>query len=100
MRINSRNSILNLISFYLNNVCRYHLSLSPVLIKLPLVELMYGASVCNVVLDVHVKQDSAPGKGAFLSEIDKAQYRARAVILPGTLPVLKDTSGKLHYFQV
>ena len=84
---------------------------------------MYGASVCNVVLDVHVKQydmymwssttcashtalhvhvkqDSAPGKGAFLSEIDKAQYRARVVILPGVLPVLKDTSGKLHYFQV
>ena len=62
--------------------------------------VMYGASVCNVVLHVHVKQDSAPGKGAFLSEIDKAQYRARVAILPRTLPVLKDTSGKLHYFQV
>ena len=60
----------------------------------------YEASVCNVVLDVHVKrydmcisysttcasraalhvhvkQDCAPGKGTFLSEKDKVQHRTR-----------------------
>ena len=60
----------------------------------------YEASVCNVVLDVHVKrydmcmwdsttcashaalhvhlkQDCTSGKGTFLSEKDKVQYRTR-----------------------
>ena len=60
----------------------------------------YEASVCNVVLDVHVKrydmcmwdsttcashaalhvhlkQDCTPGKGTFLSEKDKVQHRTR-----------------------
>ena len=63
---------------------------------------MWDSTTCasHTALHVHVKQDSAPGKGTFLSEIDKTQYRARVVISPGALPVLKDTSGKLHYFQV
>ena len=70
----------------------------------------YEASVCNVVLDVHVKrydmcisysttcasraalhvhvkQDCAPGKGPFLSEKDKVQHRTRA-----TMPSM-DTSA-------
>ena len=70
----------------------------------------YEASVCNVVLDVHVKQydmcmwdsttcashaalhvhvkqDCAPGKRTFLSEKDKVQYRARV-----TMPSM-DTSA-------
>ena len=68
------------------------------------------ASVCNVVLDVHVKQHdmymwdsttctcgavkhvhvkqcSSPGKGVFLSEKDKVQHRTRA-----TMPSM-DTSA-------
>ena len=40
----------------------------------------YEASVCNVVLDVHVKQDCSPGKGTFLSEKDKVQHRARVTM--------------------
>ena len=63
----------------------------------------YEASVCNVVLDVHVKQydmcmwdsttcashaalhvhvkqDCAPGKRTFLSEKDKVQYRAKGLM--------------------
>ena len=70
----------------------------------------YEASVCNVVLDVHVKQYdmhmwdsttcacgavkhvhvkqcSSPGKGVFLSEKDKVQHRTRA-----TMPSM-DTSA-------
>ena len=63
----------------------------------------YEASVCNIVLDVHVKQydmcmwdsttcashaalhvhvkqDCAPGKRTFLSEKDKVQHRAKGAI--------------------
>ena len=63
----------------------------------------YEASVCNIVLDVHVKQydmcmwdnttcashaalhvhlkqDYSPGKGTFLPEKDKVQYRTRGSI--------------------
>ena len=63
----------------------------------------YEASVCNIVLDVHVKQydmcmwdsttcashaalhvhvkqDCAPGKRAFLSEKDKIQHRIRVMM--------------------
>ena len=63
----------------------------------------YEASVCNIVLDVHVKQydmcmwdsttcashaalhvhlkqDCAPGKRAFLSEKDKVQHRAKGLM--------------------
>ena len=63
----------------------------------------YEASVCNVVLDVHVKrydmcmwdsttcasrtalhvhlkQDCAPRKGTFFSEKDKVQYRAKGLM--------------------
>ena len=63
----------------------------------------YEASVCNVVLDVHVKQydmcmwdsttctsyaalhvhvkqDCAPGKGTLLSEKNKVQHRAKGAI--------------------
>ena len=63
----------------------------------------YEASVCNIVLDVHVKQydmcmwdsttcashaalhvhvkqDCAPGKRTFLSEKDKVQYRAKGLM--------------------
>ena len=63
----------------------------------------YEASVCNVVLDVHVKQydmcmwdsttcashaalhvhlkqDYSPGKGTFLPEKDKVQYRTKGSI--------------------
>ena len=70
----------------------------------------YEASVCNVVLDVHVKQYdmhmwdsttcacgavkhvhvkqcSSPGKGVFLSEKDKVQHRTRV-----TMPFM-DTSA-------
>ena len=36
--------------------------------------------MCNVVLDVHVKQDCSPGKGTFLSEKDKVQHRARVTM--------------------
>ena len=66
----------------------------------------YEASVCNVVLDVHVKQydmcmwdsttctsyaalhvhvkqDCSPGKGTFLSEKDKVQHRI-TVTMPST----------------
>ena len=62
---------------------------------------MWSSTTCtsHTALHVHVKQDCAPGKGAFLSEKDKAQYRVRVAILPRALPVLKDTSGKLHYFS-
>jgi len=64
---------------------------------------MYEASVCNVVLDVHVKlydmhmwdsttctcgavkhvhvkQCCSPGKGTFLSERDKEQHQATAMM--------------------
>ena len=40
----------------------------------------YEASVCNIVLDVHVKQDCALGKRTFLSEKDKVQYRAKVTM--------------------
>ena len=73
--------------------------------KAPSRRVTYEASVCNVVLDVHVKQSEmhmsycstctcrtalhvhlkqcyTPGKRAFLSEKDKVQYRATATILP------------------
>ena len=66
--------------------------------KAPSRRVTYKASVCNVVLDVHVKrydmcmwcsttcacgtvrhvhvkQDCSPGKGTFLSEKDKVQHR-------------------------
>ncbi|WP_320935209.1 hypothetical protein [Bacteroides nordii] len=66
----------------------------------------YEASVCNIVLDVHVKQydmcmwdsttcashaalhvhlkqDCTPGKGTFLSEKDKVQHRT-TVTMPST----------------
>ena len=36
---------------------------------------------CGAVKHVHVKQDSLPGKGTFLSEKDKVQYRVRGSIL-------------------
>ena len=68
--------------------------------KAPSRRVTYKASVCNVVLDVHVKrydmcmwdsttcashaalhvhlkQDCTPGKGTFLSEKDKVQHRTR-----------------------
>ncbi|MBX9187602.1 hypothetical protein HCG69_05810 [Bacteroides sp. K03] len=35
----------------------------------------YEVPVCNIVLDVHVKQDCTPGKETFLSEKDKVQHR-------------------------
>ena len=71
------------------------------------------ASVCNVVLDVHVKQhdmymwdsttctcgavkhvhvkqDCSPGKGTFLSEKDKVQYQGRiTILLRGTSDIKK-----------
>ena len=70
----------------------------------------YEASVCSLILDVHVKQydmcmwdsttcashaalhvhlkqDCTPGKGTFLSEKDKVQHRTRA-----TMPSM-DTSA-------
>ena len=74
----------------------------------------YEASVCNVVLDVHVKQydmcmwdsttctshaalhvhvkqDCAPGKGMFLSKKTKVQHRV-TVMMP-----FSDTSGTEKY---
>ena len=48
--------------------------------KAPSRRVTYKASVCNVVLDVHVKQDCSPGKGTFLSEKDKVQHRARVTM--------------------
>ena len=74
----------------------------------------YKASVCNVVLDVHVKrydmcisysttcasraalhvhvkQDCAPGKGMFLSKKTKVQHRV-TVMMP-----FRDTSGTEKY---
>ena len=71
--------------------------------KAPSRRVTYEASVCNVVLDVHVKrydmcmwdsttcacgtalhvhlkQDCAPRKRMFLSEKDKVQYRTRVTM--------------------
>ena len=42
---------------------------------------------CGAVKHVHVKQCSSPGKGVFLSEKDKVQHRTRA-----TMPSM-DTSA-------
>ncbi len=81
--------------------------------KAPSRRVTYKASVCNVVLDVHVKrydmcmwdsttcashaalhvhvkQYCSPGKGMFLSEKDKVQYRVR-VTMPsmGTFAIEK-----------
>ena len=50
---------------------------------------MWDSTTCasHAALHVHVKQDCAPGKGTFLSEKDKVQYRARV-----TMPSM-DTSA-------
>ena len=77
--------------------------------KAPSRRVTYKASVCNVVLDVHVKrydmcmwdsttcashaalhvhvkQNCAPGKGTLLSEKNKVRYRINVMILfRGTL---------------
>ncbi|WP_281961978.1 hypothetical protein, partial [Bacteroides nordii] len=42
---------------------------------------------CRTALHVHLKQYCSPGKGTFLSEKDKVQYRARV-----TMPSM-DTSA-------
>ena len=42
---------------------------------------------CGTARHVHVKQDCSPGKGTFLSEKDKVQHRARV-----TMPSM-DTSA-------
>ena len=50
---------------------------------------MWDSTTCasHAALHVHVKQYCSPGKGMFLSEKDKVQYRARA-----TMPSM-DTSA-------
>ncbi|MBD9111443.1 MAG: hypothetical protein EGQ74_14925 [Bacteroides nordii] len=45
---------------------------------------------CRTALDVHVKQYCPPGKGTFLSEKDKVQYRGRiTILLRGTSDIKK-----------
>ena len=45
---------------------------------------MWSSTTCTsqTALHVHLKQCCTPGKRAFLSEKDKVQYRATAMILP------------------
>jgi len=75
----------------LNVVCHYYPSLSSGIDKAPSRRVTYEASVCNVVLHVHVKQDCAPGKGMFLSKKTKVQHRV-TVMMP-----FRDTSGTEKY---
>ena len=43
---------------------------------------MWSSTTCtsHAALHVHVKQDCAPGKRTFLSEKDKVQYRAKGLM--------------------
>ena len=53
---------------------------------------------CGTVKHVHVKQYCLPGKGMFLSEKDKVQYRVRiTILLRGHFRHQKDTPDNLHY---